>query len=160
MIFEFARDGIVHGVTNETYIYLIPKKVNSSKVKDFRPINLVTSCYKIISKNLSNRLKGVLEETIAETQGAFVEGKQILDVVLVANEIVEEYRRKGKEGFVFKINFEKAYDYVEWRFLDYTMEKKDLALPGGNGFDAVFLQFLSQFLLTGDPEVSLKAPEA
>ena len=113
VIFEFARDGIVHGLTNETYICLIPKKVNSSKVKDFRPISLVMSLYKIISKVLSNRLKGVLEDTIAETQGAFVAGRQILDVVLVANELVEECRRKGKQGFVFKIDFEKAYDVVE-----------------------------------------------
>ena len=124
VLLEFAKDGIVHGVTNETYICLIPKKINSSKVKDFRPISLVTSLYKIISKVLSNRLKGVLEETIAETQGAFVAGRQILDVILVANEIVEEYRRKGKTGFVFKIDFEKDYDFVEWGFLDYTLEKK------------------------------------
>ena len=121
---EFENDGIIHGVTKETYICLIPKKTNSSKVKDFRPISLITSLYKIISKVLSNRLKRVLEDTIAETQGAFVAGRQILDVVLVANELVEEYRKKGKSGFVFKIDFEKAYDYVEWYFLDYTIEKK------------------------------------
>ena len=75
MLFEFAKDGIIHRVTNETYICLIPKKMNSSKVKDFRPINLVTSLYKIISKVLSNWLKGVLEDTIAETQGAFMAGR-------------------------------------------------------------------------------------
>ena len=124
VLFEFAKDGIIHGVTNETYICLIPKKANSSKVKDFRPISLVTSLYKIISKVLSNRLKGVLEDTISKNQGAFVAGRQILDVILVANEIVEDYRKKGKEGLVFKIDFEKAYDYVEWNFLDYTLEKK------------------------------------
>ena len=45
-------------------------------------------------------------------------GRQILDVVLVANELVEDYRRNGKEGFVFKVDFEEAYDYVEWGFLD------------------------------------------
>ena len=69
---EFEKDGIVHGVTNETYICLIPKKVNSSKMKDFRPISLVTSLYKIISKVFSNRLKGVLPDTIVESQCAFV----------------------------------------------------------------------------------------
>ena len=40
-------------------------------------------------------------------------GRQILDVVLVANEIVEEYKKCCKPGVVFKIDFEKAYDYVE-----------------------------------------------
>ena len=110
VLFEFAKDGIIHGATNETYICLIRKKVNASKVKDFRPISLVTILYKIISKILSYRLKGVLEDTIVETQGAFVAGRQILDVVLVANELVEEYRKDGRAEFVFKIDFEKAYD--------------------------------------------------
>ena len=72
---EFGKDGIIHGVTNETYICLIPKKANSTKVKDYRPISLVTSLYKIISKVLSLRLKGVLADTVAETQGAFVAGR-------------------------------------------------------------------------------------
>ena len=48
-------------------------------------------------------------------------GRQILDVVLVANEIVKEYKKVGKPGVVFKIDFEKAYDYVEWGFLDFVI---------------------------------------
>ena len=72
---EFAKDGIVHGVTNETYIFLVPKKANSSKVKDFRPISLVTNIYKIIAKVLSSRLKEVLANTIGESQDAFVAGR-------------------------------------------------------------------------------------
>ena len=108
MFFEFAKDGIIYGVTNKTYICLIPKKANSSKVKDFRLISLVTSIYKIISKVLSNQLKGVLEDTIAETQGAFVGGRQILDVVLVTNELVEEYRKKENQGLSSKLTLKKC----------------------------------------------------
>ena len=51
-------------------------------------------------------LKGVLTDTIGETQGAFVAGRQNLDTVLVANEAVEEYRKDGRSGVVFKIHFE------------------------------------------------------
>ena len=72
---EFAKDGVICGVTNETYICLIPKKRDSSKVKDFRPISLVTSLYKLIAKVLSSRLKAVLADTISESQGAFVVGR-------------------------------------------------------------------------------------
>ncbi|XP_028088431.1 uncharacterized protein LOC114288989 [Camellia sinensis] len=45
---------------------------------------------------------------------AFVKGRQILDVVLVANEVVDEYRSLGKEGILFKVDFDKAYGHVDW----------------------------------------------
>ncbi|RVW27260.1 hypothetical protein CK203_103089 [Vitis vinifera] len=64
-----------------------------------------------ILQHIRMRLRGVLHETIHSTQGAFVQGRQILDAVLIANEIVNEKRRLGKEGVVFKIDFEKAYDH-------------------------------------------------
>ena len=85
---------------------------------------MITCLYKIIAKVLSGRLKGVLHETIHSTQGAFVQGRQILDVVLIVNEIVDEKRRLGEEGVVFKSDFEKAYDHVDWDFLDHVLEKK------------------------------------
>ena len=77
----------------------------TKKISDFRPISLITSLYKIIAKVLSGRLREVLHETIHYTQGAFVQGRQILDAVLIANEIVDERRRSGEEGVVFKIDF-------------------------------------------------------
>ena len=49
-----------------------------------------------------------------------------MDAVLIANETVDEKRRSGEEGVVFKIGFEKAYDHVSWGwdFLDHLLEKK------------------------------------
>lgn len=61
-------------------------------------------------------------------QRAFVKGRQILDAVLIANEVVEEVRKKKVEGLVFKIDFEKAYDHVEWAFLDDILGKKGFGL--------------------------------
>uniref|UniRef100_A0A803P8A0 Reverse transcriptase domain-containing protein n=1 Tax=Cannabis sativa TaxID=3483 RepID=A0A803P8A0_CANSA len=120
----FHSEGRIEGSINDTFICLIPKRLNSCKVKDFRPISLITSVYKIIAKTLATRLRGVLGETISETQSAFVEGRQILDSVLLANEAVEDYRSRGKKGFVLKIDFEKAYDRVDWGFLDLVLRKK------------------------------------
>lgn len=95
---EFHHNGIINRATNEKYVCLIPKKINSCKISDFRPISLVTSLYKIISKVFSLRLKNVLEDTISEVQSTFIEGRQILEIALIANELVENYRVAGKQG--------------------------------------------------------------
>ncbi|TQE06757.1 hypothetical protein C1H46_007626 [Malus baccata] len=109
---------------NETFICLIPKKSDSLKVTDYRPISLVTGLYKVIAKTLASRLNEVLVTTVSPHQGAFVKDRQILDVVLIANEVVEEIRQKKEKGLVLKIDFEKAYDHVEWRFLEEVLQRK------------------------------------
>ena len=66
----------------------------------------------------------MLNETIFLSQGAFLEGRQILDAVLITNEVMDEKSWSGEEGVVFKIDFEKAYDHVDWGFLDHVLERK------------------------------------
>ena len=72
---EFYRLGIINGIINKTYICLIPKKLNSCWVKDFKPISLMTRLYKIIAKVLAKRLQAVLGQTISKSQGALVTGR-------------------------------------------------------------------------------------
>ena len=110
----------------------MPKKSQTSKISNYRPIGLVTNLYKIIAKVLLRRLSNVLQDTIYLTQGAFIEGRQILNVVLITNEVVDEKRRSREEGVVFKIDFEKAYDLVDWDFLDHVLERKGLSLRWGS----------------------------
>ena len=105
---EFHTKGVINQSTNATFIAMVPKKSQTFKISDYRPISLVTSLYKIIAKVLLGRLRKVLHETISGSQGAFVEGRHILDAVLIANEVVDEKRRLGEEGVVFKIDFEEG----------------------------------------------------
>ena len=72
---EFHNSGIINQSTNASFIVLLPKKSMTKKISDFRPISLITSLYKIIAKVLSERLRGVLHETIHSNQGAFVQGR-------------------------------------------------------------------------------------
>jgi hypothetical protein len=120
---EFHSYGRMVKGANSSFIVLIPKKKNPVKIADFRPISLIGCIYKVIAKVLANRLKKVMGKLISESQSAFLSGRQILDGILIANEIVDEARRKKKEVLMFKVDFEKAYDSVDWRFLDFVMEK-------------------------------------
>lgn len=111
---EFFKNGIVNLRTNETYICLIPKKLQANRVTEFRPISLISSLYKIIAKVLAERLKKALPYIIDEAQAAFVEGRQILDAILVAAEAVGEWQTSKKKCFLLKLDYEKAYDMVNW----------------------------------------------
>ena len=69
------------------------------------PISFVGGLYKL----LANILKKVLGKVAFEFHNAFVEGRQILDVVLIANEIVDSKLKKRECGLLCKLNIEKAY---------------------------------------------------
>nr|GEW55155.1 RNA-directed DNA polymerase, eukaryota [Tanacetum cinerariifolium] len=74
---------------NYSFICLIPKTPNANMVKDYKPISLNGSMYKIISKILANRLVVVLGGFVNEIQSTFVADKQILDGPFILNELVQ-----------------------------------------------------------------------
>ncbi|GJX03064.1 RNA-directed DNA polymerase, eukaryota, reverse transcriptase zinc-binding domain protein [Tanacetum coccineum] len=104
-------------------IFLIPKTHNANMVKDYRPITLIGSLYKIISKILANRLTPVLGDMVNEVQSAFVANRQILDGPFILNELFHWCKMKKKQTMIFKVDFEKAYDSVWWDYLDEVLKK-------------------------------------
>jgi len=111
---EFHINGKLAKGINATFIVLIPKVDNPPRLNDFQPISLVGNMYKILAKLLANRLRLMLSSVVAETQSAFVKNRQILDGILIANEVVDEARNLKKDLLLFKVDFEKAYDSVDW----------------------------------------------
>ena len=120
---EFHEHGKFVRSINATFLVLIPKKQNVEDLKDLRPISLVGGLYKILAKVLANRIKRVLGKVISSVQSAFVEGRQILDAVLIANEAVDTIIRRKESGIVCKLDIEKAYDHLSWEFLFQVLDK-------------------------------------
>ena len=100
------------------------------ELKDYMHISLVGCIYKLLAKIPANRLKNVLPRIISPFQGAFVVGRQILDGVLIANELVDFRKKSKKEGVLLRINLEKAYDHVEWDFVDYMLLRLGFGMGG------------------------------
>ncbi|XP_070664898.1 uncharacterized protein [Malus domestica] len=111
---------------NATYIVLIPKVPHPETVSQFRPISLCNYSYKVLSKVLANRLKVILPMLISPSQNAFVAGRQIQDNIGIAHEMFHFLKgRTAKRKFEMgvKLDMQKAYDRVEWDFLDAVMER-------------------------------------
>lgn len=115
---------------NATHIALVPKNLSPTSVTEFRPISLCNAIYKLISKVLANRLKAVLLEIISHTQSTFIPGRLITDNILAAYETMHsmQIRMWSKTGFMgLKLNMSKAYDKVEWAFLEADMFRMGFA---------------------------------
>lgn len=119
--------------SNATFISLVPKNGGVSQIRDFRPISLMESVYKILSKVLADKLKSVLHQVISGFQGVFISGRQVLDgVLMIANEVIDSILKNGSSGDPCKLDLEKAYDRVNWDFLDYMMRKMGFGLKWRN----------------------------
>jgi hypothetical protein len=82
--------------------------------------------YKLVSKVLANRLKQILQEIISPNQSAFVPGRLISDNIMLAYEVTHfmQNKRAGAVGYAaLKLDMIKAYDRVEWSFLEKMMRK-------------------------------------
>ncbi|CAN1801746.1 Transposon TX1 uncharacterized 149 kDa protein [Linum perenne] len=126
-----------------TDIVLLPNKENATKMSDLRPISLCNVRYRIVAKVLANRMRSIMSDIIPEEQSAFIKGRSIVDNVLIAFETLHamNIRRTAKIGEVaLKMDISKAYDRVEWNYLEAIMTKMGF---DSNWIDLVLLSIRS-----------------
>jgi len=102
---------------NTSFIALIPRQDSDQTADKYRPIALCNVVYKIISKVVANRLKPLLPKLVSEEQSGYVEGRQILDNIIQAHEVVHSLKRKKQAGVIMQQNIVKAYDKFNWGYI-------------------------------------------
>ena len=123
---NFFEDEVMQEGVNDTVIVMIPKKNLAEDMKDFRPISLCNVVYKVVAKCLVNRMRPMLQEIISEAQSAFIPGRLITDNALVAFECfhsIKNCKRENQNFCALKLDLSKAYDRVDWEFLNGVMER-------------------------------------
>ena len=147
---EFCEKKFVRSL-NVTFLVLIPKKGNVEDIKDYRPISLLGRLYKILAKVLANRLRRVINKVVS-SQNAFMEGRQILDATLFANEVVDSMLRRNDGGVVYKLDVQKDYDHLNWEFVLKEMRRK--------GFGQRWLSWISWCMSTASFSILINGASA
>ncbi|KAL9674665.1 hypothetical protein QQ045_002863 [Rhodiola kirilowii] len=123
---KFWEDGVLDDRINKTLIVLIPKKPDADRMEDLRPISLCSIVIKIITKILAFRLQSILDQVVSCYQSSFIKGRIITDNFIIAHEISHFLKScKSRKDFYasIKVDISKAYDRVEWPFLEQLMLK-------------------------------------
>jgi hypothetical protein len=116
-------------------------------IKQFRPICLPNASFKILTKVAVIRMTGIDEKLVSRSQTAFLLGRNILEGVAMLHENIHEIHRKKMSGVILKLDFEKAYDKVNWEFLQQTLQIK--------GFSQKWCHWINQFVGKGSVGVKV-----
>jgi hypothetical protein len=110
MFNDWNRDELDLFMFNFSLLTLISKEADAVTIQKFRPIALTNCSFKIFSKCATNRLGFVSEDLISQNQTTFIKGIYILESVVAAHEIIHDVAHSSRSSFIFKLDYEKAYD--------------------------------------------------
>jgi hypothetical protein len=109
---------------NSSYTTLIPKKDCPISISDFRPISLLNSSIKLITKILADRLQQVIIPLVHVNQYGFIKSRTIQDCLAWAFEYIHLCKAKKKEVIILKLDFEKAFDKIEHQAILQILQSK------------------------------------
>lgn len=152
MFQDFHRGELSLYRLNFAMLTLIPKIDNVDSMKFFRSTSLINCSFKIFSKLLTFRLGKVCTRLVATTQSAFIKGRYILESVVVAHQLVHSINTSHQPGMLLKLDYEKAYDRVNWCFPFEVLKSKN--------FGPIWISWIEQVVKGGSVGVNLNGEES
>jgi hypothetical protein len=134
---------------NKGLITLIPKAGDRAKFSNWRPITLLGSTYKVLAKILVERVKVALTHIIRPNQMGFVEGKSIIDNTFMAQETLEWAKESEQDLVLLLLDFEKAFDRIEWGFLFTSLSKLGFSETWVHWVKTLYLEASSAIRVNG-----------
>jgi hypothetical protein len=147
LISAFYEGDVCLRSINSSYITLIPKKDCPLSIGDFRPISLLNSSIKLITKILAERLQQVILPFVHDNQYGFIKSRTIQDCLAWAFEYIHLCKAKKKEVVILKLDFEKAFDKIEHQAILQILHRK--------GFGQRWIDWIKNILDSGTSSVLL-----
>ncbi|KAJ3687618.1 hypothetical protein LUZ61_016782 [Rhynchospora tenuis] len=132
---------------NKASITLVPKTQNPISFSQFRPISVINSLIKIISKAMATRLQLFIPVLVSPLQTAFSKGRSIMESFMVAREFLSFYHKRKIPALLYKVDFAKAFDTVSWTFLTNVLVER--------GFPPQWISCLLQVLQTSSSSIKV-----
>ena len=102
---------------------IIPKKDKDPReLKNWRPISLLNTDYKILTKMLAIRLQNVISPLVAPDQTGYIKNRYIGENIRTIVDMINYLNECHKPGILLQLDFEKAFDSISWKFLHTTLQ--------------------------------------
>ena len=102
---------------------LIFKKGDRDDLKNYRPISLSNTDYKLLASVLADRLQKVVSKVIGDEQTAYIKGRFSGENIRLVLDIMEYTKEKNVPGLLLFLDFQKAFDSLHWNFIQECLKK-------------------------------------
>ena len=144
------RHGEIPSSFRESIIVLLHKKGNTLQPHNYRPIALVNVMAKVLSAIHGTRLRRVLRSIIPQEQTGFVPGRSITENIILISDAIHHAKRHHPSSIILALDFEKAYDRVQWPVMLRTLQKMGFGRKFITVLQAMYKNRTAKLIINGD----------